>query len=38
MKTYIISDGRGTRAEILPEKGATVVSLQKKRRGISLPQ
>lgn len=29
MKTYIISDGRGTRAEILPEKGATVVSLQK---------
>lgn len=28
MKEYIISDGRGTQAVILPEKGATVISLQ----------
>lgn len=27
MKEYIIDDGRGTRAAILPEKGATVVGL-----------
>ena len=30
MKEYIITDGCGTQAVILPEKGATVVSLQHK--------
>lgn len=29
MKEYVISDGFGTQAVILPEKGATVISLQK---------
>ena len=32
MKTYVIDDRRGTRAEILPRKGATLVSLQKDGR------
>ena len=32
MKAYVIDDRRGTRAEILPQKGATLVSLQKDGR------
>jgi len=32
MKAILISDGHGTQASLLPEKGATVVSLQKNGR------
>ena len=32
MQEYIISDGFGTQAVILPEKGATVVSFRYKDR------
>ena len=32
MKEYVIHDSSGTRAVILPEKGATVVSIQ--RNGV----